>query len=147
MPYIIPGGGGCHCDGGESVTNIVSATINEDGHLIFTMEDGTVADTGRLLTEEQLENLDYAFSPSELGDGLLLDENGKLTLSASIEIDGQQISLADGVFTIPQATESTAGFVKLSDEFELNDNGQMTIKELNVNKLVVDDDTELIIGG
>ena len=146
MPYIIPGRF-CPCDGGESVTNIVAATINENGHLIFTMEDGTVADTGRLLTEEQLENLDYAFSPSELGDGLLLDENGKLSVNAAIEIDGQQISLADGVFTIPQATESTAGFVKLSDEFDTNEQGQMVISEVNVNKLVVDGDTELIIGG
>lgn len=142
MPYIIPGG----CDCGGDGAFISSAQLTGQGHLLFTYDDGTVVDAGALLTEAQMGHLNDGISEQDLGEGLSMQE-GKLTLNIQMKIGDQFVPMEDGILNIPTADENTPGLVKLSDDFELNDEGQIKLNAVNVQKLVVDDDTELIIGG
>lgn len=142
MPYIIPGG--CDCGGDGAL--ISSAQLTGQGHLLFTYDDGTVVDAGALLTEVQMGHLNNGISQLDLGDGLEI-QDGKLTMNIQMKIGDQLVPMEDGILNIPTADESTPGLVKLSDDFELNDEGQIKLNAVNVQKLVVDDDTELIIGG
>ena len=142
MPYIIPGG--CDCGGDGAL--ISSAQLTGQGHLLFTYDDGTVVDAGALLTETQMGHLNNGISQLDLGEGLEI-QDGKLTMNIQMKIGDQLVPMEDGILNIPTADENTPGLVKLSDDFELNDEGQIKLNAVNVQKLVVDDDTELIIGG
>lgn len=145
MPYIIPGG--CPCSGGGDGALISAAKLTDQGHLIFTYEDGTVVDTGELLNQTQVDHLNNGISGLDLGDGLLIGEDGKLKANVSIKMGDQIIPLEDGALNIPAASEDNAGFVKLSDDFEVNEEGQIQLNAVSVQKLVVEDGDELIIGG
>ena len=50
-------------------------------------------------------------------------------------------------YILPTASEETKGGVKISRDFAVNGEGTMHINQVNVVKLFVDDDTELVIGG
>lgn len=144
MPYIIPGG--CDCGGGGDGALISAAQLTGQGHLIFTYDNGTVVDAGVLLTDAQMGHLNNGISDLDLGEGLAI-EDGKLTMSIAMKIGDDLIPVESGVLEVPIADENTPGLVKLSDDFELNDDGQIQLNAVNVQKLIIDDDTELIIGG
>ena len=144
MPYIIPGG--CPCSGGGDGALISAAQLTEQGHLIFTYDNGTTVDAGALLTNAQMGHLNSGVAAQDLGPGLVM-QDGKLTMDISIKIGDDVTPIEDGILTIPTADADTPGLVKLSDDFELNESGQIKLNAVNVQKLVVDDETELIIGG
>lgn len=148
MPYII--GHNCMCGGGSgeegSLGMITRAELDQQGHLLFTYEDGTIADAGQVFTSDQLAHLNTGVSETDLGEGLSYAD-GKLNVTMSVKIGNDLYPIEDGVITLPMADSDTAGLVKLSDEFQVNDDGQVEIGEVDINKLVVNDDTELIIGG
>ncbi len=50
-------------------------------------------------------------------------------------------------YVLPTATEEVKGGVKISDDFAVNEEGRMHISQVNIAKVFVDSDTELIIGG
>ena len=144
MPYIIPGG--CPCSGGGDGALISAAQLTEQGHLIFTYDNGTTVDAGALLTDSQMGHINSGVADQDLGPGLVM-QDGKLTMAISMKIGDDVTPIEDGVLTIPTADADTPGLVKLSDDFELNESGQIKLNAVNVQKLVVDDETELIIGG
>lgn len=144
MPIIVDGGGNGGGSGGAIIT---SAVLNEDGHLIFTYDDGRTSDTGALLTEDQLDALENAVTSTDFGDHLELDDDGKFVPVMEIHVGNEEHVSNDGVFTLPIASRNATGLVKLSDEFTIDANGDLSIEKLDVQKLYIKNGDELIIGG
>jgi len=148
MPYVDPGG--CdRCRGGSSGGTgvyIEHSELTNNGHLLLTYDDGTVIDTGVLLSQSQMGHINDGLSNFDLSDGLDI-QDGKLTMTIQMKLGNQTVDLQNGIFTLPEATENSFGIVKLSDDFEVNEDGQMRLNEVNIQKLIVDDGDELIIGG
>ena len=147
MPIIIRPSQSGGSSGSSSTTNIKSATLNSKGELVFTMSDGTRTNAGQLINQNTMNKIENAIDKDSIGNGLLVDSNGKLTVDIKIKANDSVIDLTDGVFTLPTATDEEYGLVKISDDFAVNEDGKLEIKEVSVNKLVNSDTDELVIGG
>ena len=75
--------------------------------------------------------------------------DGDITFNGvtGITINGEPLPIIHNIVDIPSATEETFGVIKLGDEFQLNESGELEVKEINVNKLTQDEDDILILSG
>ena len=127
--------------------NIKSAEINQNGQLVFVMDDNTRVSAGQVLSQEQGEALNNAITPSKLGDGLSVDNEGNLVITATVSAAGTTIPLTDGTFAIPVAKENGYGLVKLSNTVKTDSLGGLYVQKVDVSKLVNENNTDLVIGG
>ena len=57
------------------------------------------------------------------------------------------LTITDKIVDIPAATADKFGVVKLSDEFQTNEDGALELKEVNIDKIVQDADSVVVLDG
>lgn len=104
---------------------------------------GDVQGLAEWLRDNAVANI-TGLGESNLADDLVTKLNGAIQ---EIEVDGTLLDEVDGKVTLPLATTTSYGLVKLGAEFELNSDGAFDIKSVNVNKLVQTDGEYLELNG
>ena len=149
MAFIVIVNGGGQSGGGGETVRITSASINESGQLVLGYSDGSSSNAGQVISDDQMDVLNNAFTAEDLGEGLSVDEDGKLVSTAGdivVRVGDAEYPLSEGEIEIPIASDASPGMVKISGQFDYNDDGQLVITTVPVSTLT-NDGTELIIGG
>lgn len=97
--------------------------------------------------EDNRSKVDGLFSATDASKLSSIEANAQVNKLEGVKVNGVSLTITDKIVDIPAATADKFGVVKLSDEFQTNEDGALELKEVNIDKIVQDADSVVVLDG
>ena len=97
--------------------------------------------------KDNRSKVDGLFSATDASKLSSIEANAQVNKLEGVKVNGVSLTITDKIVDIPAATADKFGVVKLSDEFQTNEDGALELKEVNIDKIVQDADSVVVLDG
>lgn len=97
--------------------------------------------------KDNRSKVDGLFSATDASKLSSIEANAQVNKLEGVKVNGVSLTITDKIVDIPAATADKFGVVKLGDEFQTNEDGALELKEVNIDKIVQDADSVVVLDG